>query len=118
MNDEYMWPELSTAPQSRASSFLFYFHVGDTFLSFGDSDCHAPFGTTHSSIFSTHARTKCATETVLISAGNDFLLCSVGRLFTVWYSSPGGNFFSFFLSFSVFSLLFKRNQKGQSEAAI
>lgn len=54
-----------------------YFHIADTFLLFCDFDCHASFGRGRSSASSTHGRTaaaKCATEIVLISAGNAALL--------------------------------------------
>lgn len=87
-----------------------YFHIRDTFLLFCDFDCHASFGRGHSSVLSTHARTKCATEIVLFSAGNAFLLWSAEsgvikrEPFTVFV--PGGRDF------------FKCNQKGPSEAVI
>lgn len=64
----------------------------------------------HSSVLSTHARTKCATEIVLISAGNAFLLWSAGsgvikrETFIVWYCSRWD--------------FFKCNQKGRCEAVI
>lgn len=103
------------------SFFSFYFHVGDAFLLFCDSDCHAPFGTTHSSILSTHARTKCATETVLISAGNDFLLCSVGSCLLFGTAVREGISFSFFFPFLFFhsfsSAIKKVNQKLRSKVS-
>lgn len=71
-----------------------YFHMRDTFLLFCDFDCHASFGRAHSSVLSTHARTKCATEIVLISAGERFSpsVCRVIQKmepFTVWCRQGG-----------------------------
>lgn len=67
-----MWPELGML--RGVLHHQVYFHIRDTFLLFCDFDCHASFGRGHSSVLGTHARTKCATEIVLISAGNAFLL--------------------------------------------
>lgn len=105
VNDEYMWPELCTALQSRASSFFFFYFIlfsRGRYISlvlwlwlscpiWDDSFLHLKY---------TRSDQMCDWNGINLCWERFSLLC--WELFTVWYSSPGGNFFFFFLSFSFF----------------
>lgn len=103
VSDECMWPELCTAPHSRASSFFFILFSRGRYVSlvlwlwlsrpiWDDSFLHLKH---------TRSDQMCDWSGINL-CWERFSPPLCWELFTVWYNSPGGNFFFFFLSFSFF----------------